>query len=491
MGRRRAVLGRDRGAPIMKSSFRRLTLTVLFLALGLLTFASVADAPEWPRFRGPLGNPVSTEPLPDTWSKTENVEWKTDIPGRGWSSPIVSGNRVFVTAATTDGPSKSPQAGTQYSNEYIAELQKQGLSMSEIEARVVARDFELPSEVTLHYFLYCVDLETGKLDWKQEYYAGRPPVGRHRKNSFTSETPVTDGNLVYVYSTSLGLWAYDMEGRLVWQTPLEPLQVYGDFGTGASPALVGDLVVIVSDNEEQQFIAAFDKTTGAQVWRTDRDLRISTNRSARRTGWSTPYIWTTPQRTEIVTIGPGFAVSYDLAGTELWRLAGMGGGPIPSPYAWDGLLYLNGGSGGALAAVRPGATGTLQAGPDADPPSEAVAWFVERAGTYLATQLFYEGALYSLSDMGVFTRYDAKTGALSYRVRIENGFAFTSSPWAYGGKIFCLNEEGKTFVIAAGDEYELLKVNDLDEFALATPALVGDRLLLRTESLLYSIRQKP
>jgi outer membrane protein assembly factor BamB len=467
----------------MTHTFRRLVFAIPFMALGWLALGFAADAPEWPRFRGPLGNPVSAARLPDRWSKTENVEWKTAIPGRGWSSPIVSGDQIFVTAAISDGPSKLPQIGTQYSNEYVAELQKQGLSAKEIEERVVARDFELPSEVTLRYVLYCVDLKTGKLNWTREYYAGRPPVGRHRKNSFASETPVTDGNLVYVYSTSLGLWAYDMKGRLVWKTPLENLPVYGDFGTGASPALAGNLLVIVSDNEKQQFIAAFDTKTGRQVWRTNRDLRTGPGASARRTGWSTPFVWTTPGRIEIVTIGPGFAVSYDLTGAELWRLPGMGGQPIPSPYASDGLLYLNGGSGGLLAAVRPGAKGTLS-------PGESVAWSVERAGTYLATQLFYDGALYSLSDMGVFSRYDAKTGKLGYRVRIENGVAFTSSPWAYGGKVFCLNEEGKTFVIAAGDEYKLLNVNDLDEFAMVTPALVGDRLLLRTESLLYSIRQK-
>jgi outer membrane protein assembly factor BamB len=472
----------------MNRSYRPIALAVSVAIVTVVGLVFAADEPEWPRFRGPQGNPVSTVRLPDTWSKTENVEWKAVIPGRGWSSPIVSDNRVFITAATTDGASKKPQIGTQYSNEYVAELQKQGLSMQDIEARIMERDFELPSEVTLHYFLYCVDLKTGKVNWTQEYHAGHPPGGRHRKNSFTSETPVTDGTHVYVYATSLGLWAYDMKGRLAWKTPLENYPMYGDFGTGASPVLAGNLLVIVSDNEKQQFIAAFDKKTGKQVWRTNRDLKAGTSATARRTGWSTPYVWTTPERTELVTIGPGFAVSYDLSGKELWRLAGMGGGPIPSPYASGGLLFLNGGSGGMLAALKPGAMGILAAGPGSTP-SEHVAWAMERAGTYLATQVAYGGALYSLTDAGILSRYDATTGKLGYRSRIEGGVAFTSSPWASDGKIFCLNEEGKTFVIAAGEKYELLKVNDLDEFALATPALVNDRLLLRTETQLYSIRQ--
>jgi len=478
------------GAPaIMKHMSRPFALAVVLAAVALGPMLIAADTPEWPRFRGPQGNPVSTSRLADTWSKTQNVEWSASIPGRGWSSPIVSGGKIFVTAATTDGASKKPQVGTQYSNEYVAELQKQGLSGKEIDDRVTARDFELPDEVNLHYFLYCVDLKSGKVNWKQEYHTGKPQGGRHRKNSFTSETPITDGKLVYVYATSLGLWAYDMKGKLVWKTPLENYPMYGDFGTGASPALAGDLLIVCNDNEKQQFIAAFDKKTGKQVWRTDRDLRTGTSAAARRSGWSTPYVWVTPGRTEIVTIGPGFAVSYDLQGKELWKLAGMGGGPIPSPYAWGGLLLLNGGSGGAIAAVKPGAAGSFSVAPKAEP-SAHVAWSIERAGTYLPTQLAYDGAIYALTDTGILSRYDATTGKLGYRSRIENGVAFTASPWAYGGKIFCLNEEGKTFVVAAGEKYELLKVNDLEEFALATPALVGDRLLLRTESVLYSIRDK-
>src|SRR5712675_808980 len=170
--------------------------------IGLLTLSAAwAAEPEWPRFRGPDANPVATNAkLPEKWSKTENVEWAAEIPGRGWSSPIVSGHRVFLTTVTTDGESKAPQTGTEYSNEYAAELVKQGLKMDEVMKRVQARDIEMPTEVSLHYFLYCLDLETGKVTWKREFYSGHPPGGRHRKNSFASETPVTDGKLVYIYT---------------------------------------------------------------------------------------------------------------------------------------------------------------------------------------------------------------------------------------------------------------------------------------------------
>jgi len=460
-------------------------------ALALVVCAGWAAEPEWPGFRGPVANPTAAKGrLPEKWSKTENVEWSTTIPGRGWSSPVVNGRNVFLTTVVTDGKSKQPQIGTEYSNEYAAELIKQGLNEKDMLDRVTARDIELPKEVMLHYFLYCLDLQNGKTIWKREFYSGQPPGGRHRKNSFASETPVTDGTLVYVYAANLGLYAFDMKGAQVWHTPLEAYPIYLDFGTGGSAALAGDMLVIVNDNEKQQFIAAFDKKTGKPKWRTDRDLTAAKGAGpSQRSGWVTPFVWKTPQRTEVVTVGPGVAVSYDLAGKELWRLSGMSATPIPSPFAYQGLLYVNGGRGKSLHAIKPGASGDLTLR-EYGQPGEFVAWSQPRLGTYLPTQLAYEGALYVLSETGILSRVDAKTGAVTYRSRIEGGGAFTSSPWAYNGKVFCLSEEGKTFVVAAAEKYQLLHVNLLDEMAQATPAIVGDRLLLRTESRLYSIRGK-
>jgi outer membrane protein assembly factor BamB len=463
----------------------RLALCIAALGLG----AARAADPAWPRFRGPDANPtVPNGKLPEKWSKTENVEWFAEIPGRGWSSPIVFGHRVFLTTATTEGKSKPPQIGTEYSNEYAAELTKQGLSEKEVMERVMARDIELPKEVTLHYFLYCLNLETGKIMWKQEFYSGRPPGGRHRKNSFASETPVTDGSLVYVYVANLGLYAYDMQGAQVWHTPLEAYPIYLDFGTGASPVLWGNRLLIVNDNEKQQFIAAFDTKTGKQIWRTNRDL-VAKGDGPQRSGWVTPFVWMSPQRTEIVTVGPETAVSYDADGKELWRLSGMSAAPIPSPFAYDGLLYVNGGAGKGIFAIKPGGTGNLTVGQDGKE-TDYVAWSQPRGGTYLPTEVAYDGALYVLSEKGILSRYEAKTGKQTYKSRVEDGGAFTSSPWAYNGKVFCLSEEGKTYVIAAGEKYEVVQVNALDEMAQATPAIVGDRLLLRTESRLYSIRNR-
>jgi outer membrane protein assembly factor BamB len=444
----------------------------------------------WPQFRGPESNPVGTHArLAERWSRTENVEWSQDIPGRGWSSPIVTGGKVYVTTVTTEGKSKPPETGTEYSNEYVAELRKQGLPMEEVIKRVTERDIELPHEVTLHYFIYCLDLKNGKVEWKKEFHTGHPPGGRHRKNSFVSESPVTDGKFVYVYVANLGLWAFDLKGKLAWTTPVEANPIYLEFGTGSSPALAGNLLVIVSDNEKQQYIAAFNKQSGKQVWRTNRDLGGKAQ-PVQRSGWATPFVWRHALRTEIVAVGPGEAVSYDLAGKELWRMSGMSATPIPTPFAYDGLLYIDGGRGRPLFAIRPGAAGNISLGEN-QTSNEYVVWSQARGGTYLPSPVAYDGAVYTLTETGILNRFDAKTGKQTYKTRIDpKATAFTTSPWAYNGKLFCLSEEGQTFVVSTGEEFRLLHVNELDDMAQASPALVGERLLIRTEHRLYSIRRR-
>src|SRR4030095_10950155 len=335
---------------------------VLMCALLLVSLPVRAQDLTWPQFRGPESNPVGRHSrLAERWSKTENVEWSRPIPGRGWSSPIVTGGKVYITTVTTDGKSKPPQIGTEYSNEYVAELMKQGLSEKEVVDRVTARDIELPKEVNLHYVLYCLNLKSGKVEWQKEFYAGQPPGGRHRKNSFASESPVTDGKFIYVYVGNKGLWAFDLKGKQVWSTPLEANPIYLDFGTGSSPALAENLVVIVNDNEKQQYVAAFDKKTGKQAWRTNRDLAKG---QPARSAWVTPFVWRHTLRTEIVTIGPGEVISYDLSGKELWRMSGVSGAPVPTPFAYEGLLYVNGGRGRPLFALRPGATGDISLAKD-------------------------------------------------------------------------------------------------------------------------------
>jgi outer membrane protein assembly factor BamB len=245
----------------------------------------------------------------------------------------------------------------------------------------------------------------------------------------------------------------------------------------------------MSDNEKQQYIAAFDKRSGKQVWRTYRNLG-GKSQPVVRSGWATPFVWRHALRTEIVAVGPGEVLSYDLTGKELWRLSGMTLTPVPTPFAYEGLLYVNGGRGRALFAIKPGASGNISLQKD-QTSNEYIVWSQPRGGTYLPSSVAYEGAIYTLTETGILNRFDAKTGKQTYKTRIDPAAtAFTTSPWAYNGKLFCLSEEGQTFVVSTGEEFKLLHVNELNDMAQASPALVGERLLIRTEHRLYSIRRK-
>src|SRR5262245_2303716 len=209
---------------------------------------------------------------------------------------------------------------------------------------------------------------------------------------------------------------------------------------------------------------------------------------------STPCVCRNALRTEIVAVGPRITLSYDLESKKLWRLSGMSSIAIPAPFAYDGWLYVNGGSKGTMFAVRPGAFGDISLKTDADERSNKfVAWSDPKGGTYLPTPVAYDGGVYVLNEVGILTRFDAKTGLQNYKSRLASdggSGAFTSSPWAYNGRIFCLDEEGTTYVVKAGVKFQVLRVNSLDEMTLASPAIAGDRLLIRTETRLYSIRKQ-
>jgi outer membrane protein assembly factor BamB len=226
-----------------------------------------------------------------------------------------------------------------------------------------------------------------------------------------------------------------LNGKQVWNTTLESNPIYLELGGGSSPALAGKLLVVVCDNQKKQYIAAFDKRTGKQVWRTERDLG-GKEPPFQRSSWATPYIWRHAQRTEIVTIGPETVVSYDLSGKELWRMRGVSMTPVPTPFAYEGLLYINGGRGRSLLALRPGASGdiTLKEGETAN---EYIVWSQPRGGTYLPSSLAYQGAIYTLTETGILNRFDAKTGKQTYKTRIDPAAAnFTTTPRAYNGKLF-------------------------------------------------------
>jgi outer membrane protein assembly factor BamB len=460
------------------------TLTLLFVTA--LVTAPAAPDTIWPQFRGPSGRGVSSiDTLPTTWSTTINVAWKADVPGRGWSSPIVWGNQVFVTTAISPGAFKQASPGI-YGNDYAADLKAAGASDDEIMAKVIARDVELPKESgDLLFMVYSFDVSTGKLRWEQQAYKGPPGGGRHRKNTYASETPATDGERVYALFGNVGLFCYSMDGKLLWTHKIDPQPRYLDFGTAASPVVHDGRVYILDDNEAHSYIAALDAKTGSVIWKTPRKLE-----GRLQSGWSSPYVWVNAQRTEIVAIGTGVTISYDTDGKELWRLKGATQAN-PTPTEGDGMLFIGTGSQGEsnrpLFAVKPGASGdiSLSAGATSN---QFVAWYQPRAAAYTSSPLAYGGRVYVVNDNGVLQVFEGKTGREIYKARVGGaGNTFSASPWVYGGRIFFLSEEGDTFVITPGDSYDEVAKNSLGELAFASPAVTRDGLFIRTQSKLYRI----
>lgn len=457
----------------------------------LAVHAAGAPAPEWPGFRGPHMDGLALNArLPDTWSKTTHVKWVADVPGRGWSSPIVSGNTVFVTSAISGRPFKEPTPGI-YGNDFIAEMRAQGLSNAEINTRLRARDNEVPEEsAEIRYMIYAFDATTGKITWEREAYKGLPIGGRHRKNTYASETPFTDGERVYAYfGENIGLFVYALNGDFLWKRTWPPQPIYLDFGTGTSPIVYEGRVYLQQDSEKECYLTALDAKTGADVWRVARKDKGWQRTSA----WSTPFIWKNSQRTEIVTSGHGFIMSYDLAGTELWRL-GKTFMPLMSPFASGDVLYAGTGAQEGDAArpffaIKAGASGDITLAPEATS-NAYVLWTHPRAAGYTPSALVHQGRVYLVHDTGIMVVVAADTGRELYKARVGGvGHTFSASPIATADRIYFTDEEGVTIVLAPGDEYKEIAQNDLGEMTLASPAVAGHALFVRTAQKLYRIQQ--
>ncbi|MEQ9410705.1 MAG: PQQ-binding-like beta-propeller repeat protein [Fuerstiella sp.] len=438
-------------------------LTFSLLAAGL-THRSLANELNWPQFRGADARGVSaSDGLPDRWSATENVAWKTDLPGRGWSSPIVWGDRVFVTSVINTGASEEPKKGLYFGGDRPA-----------------------PPDSVHRWVVFCLDLTSGDVVWQKQVHEGRPETAIHLKSSFASETPVTDGERVYACFGNLGIFCFDFAGELLWEKRLTPHKTRNGWGTAASPVVHEDRVYLVNDNEEDSYLLALDARTGGEIWRTERD---------ENSNWATPYIWKNADRVEIVTPGTDQVRSYDLSGTQLWSFTGMSSITIATPFEYKGLMYISSGYVGdrnsrPIYAIRPGASGDISLGEN-ETSNDWIAWCQKMAGPYNPSTLIYEDRLYVLYDFGFIACFDPVTGEPIFaKQRIPQGRAFTTSPWAYGGKVFCLNEDGVTYVLKSGDELEILHRNALadDDMAMATPAIVDDRLLIRTSARLYCIQ---
>lgn len=432
----------------------RFSLTALVCTLFLTP--ALADNAHWPQFRGDkLDGLAEGKTLPDRWSTTENVVWKADIPGWGWSSPIVWGNKIFVTSAVGEKDLPKPIIG--------------GYPGGNVKIDDVQR-----------FMLYCLDFDTGKVLWERESHKGLAPQPRHPRNSLASETPICDGERVYAYFGNIGIFAYDMDGKKLWEARLGDFRMRGGWGTGASAVLHKGRLYVVNDNEQKSFLAALDAKTGSELWRIDRE---------EKSNWSTPYIWENEKRTELVTIGTNKVRSNDLDGKLLWELRGTSGLVSLMPIAKHGLLYLGAGYHiGPLYAIKPGASGDITLAPNTTS-NEFIAWSQPKGAGIHPCFLFSGDRLYSLFDAGFLTCFDAKTGKLFYeRARVEVKSRFYASPWAYNGKVFMLNEDGTTHVIEDGPEYKPLHTCALDDNCWATPAIARGSLFIRTYTKLYRLQ---
>lgn len=443
----------------------------LFACLSLLACAALAGpvAPvdvsavadtNWPQWRGPDGAGIGQGTFPDTWSATSHIAWKTPIGGRGHSSPVVWGNRIFLTTsiegAEIPGRKAPDHLGFDLKPGYFHEDS-------------VGVDYAYTLKVL------AVDATSGKPLWERTVHDGPVYDNRHRKNTYASATVVTDGKLVYASFESEGFYAFDVDGNLKWKVSFGGMAKAG-LGPGTSPILFKNLVILQGDQEmgTGSFIVALDQVTGKEVWRTSRENRRS---------WATPLLVQSGGRTELVASGAEAVVAYDPAtGKELWRTDGTRSHPIPSFVQGDGLVFATAGS---QAKVALG----IQPGPAAPAGGSRVVWRYNKGTAYVPSPIYYNGYLYLMTDSGIVTCLDPKTGTLVYEGgRVPVPATFTASPVAFGDKILLTSEDGDTFVVRAGPKHEIIRTNSLEEPVFASPALANGMVFIRGEKNLYAIR---
>jgi outer membrane protein assembly factor BamB len=430
----------------------------------LLTGAAAGvGAQNWPAFRGANASGVAASAVPVSWdlATSKNVAWKAPLPGLGHSSPIVWNDRVYVTTAVA--ASGSPRVVT-------GDSSKSGIDSA--------------TDTGPHAWrLIALDKATGKILWNRLAHEGPPRLKRHVKASHASATPATDGRYIAALMGSEGLFVFDMNGTLKWRADLGVMDVglvddpAYQWGPASSPVILDDMVIVQNDRHKDAFLAAYDLASGQQLWRAAHDEYPS---------WATPAIVRTGGRTEIVTNSGKFIRGFDpKTGRELWRLSDNNTQvKVPTPIPAGDLVIVTGGyppGGRPIYAIRPGRSGVLDKG--------GIAWQTDRGAPYTGTPLFYDGILYVCTDNGILSAYDPKTGARIYQQRVSPEAAgFSASPVGAGGRLYLTSEEGDVFVVRAGRTFELLATNRLGEIAMATPAVSGDLLIIRTRSQLIGIR---
>ena len=438
-----------------------IALALCISAIALITSSVTASGgANWPQWRGPDGQGVSNEKnLPAEWSPAKNIKWKTAIAGRGHSSPIVWGKKIFLTTAT-DGetvPGRKP-----------------GVTHKLADGTDFVHPDAVGADLKHTFKVICIDGTSGKILWERVAYEGPVQDSRHKKASFASSTPATDGKYVFAFFGSEGLYAYDVNGKQLWKQDLGTIGT-ASVGYGVSPILYQNLVIMLCDDSGgKSFIAAYDKKTGKEAWRVARKVDLT---------WSSPVLVKTPTRTEVVTAAAEAIISYDpLTGKELWRHKGLASNAVPSPVVSNDLVIVSSGYPTKIAmALKAGGSGDVTGSPQ-------LVWSHNKGTAYVPSPILYGEYVYLMTGNGSITCLDVKTGKMQYEgARVPKSTTFMASPVAFEGKILLTSEDGETFVLKAGPKHEVLATNSVGEPVYASPAIADGRIFIRGESHLYAI----
>ena len=440
----------------------RKTLPVLlFVAVALVGTVRAQSDAHWPQWRGPFFNGMARGDAPVVWSDTKNIKWKAEIPGRGFSTPVIWGDKIFLTTAIPTGkPAEAP-----------ATPPAEGRRAGGGSGPLVEHRFEV----------LCLDRKTGKILWQRTAKTATPHEGYHRAyGSFASNSPVTDGKYVYAFFGSRGLFAYDFNGKPIWEKDFGvQMKMRLAFGEGVAPLLLGDHLFLVFDHEGgDSFMVAVDKRNGKELWRSARDERSS---------WSTPLAIAHNGRTEIIVSATNKVRSYDAkSGKILWESAGLGANVIPVPVHHNGVVYvMSGYRDPKLMAIKLGKDGDLTG-------SDAIAWSHTRGLAYTTSPVLYDNKLYVVTDNGMVSAFNAVTGEPFYaQTRLPKTYNFKASPVGANGKLYLATEDGDVVVLKMGEKFEVLATNTLtDQVFIASPVIADGEIYLRGQNTLFCIREQ-
>lgn len=445
----------------MKSGTRLKHCFVLIsaLLLHLSIFAQDESAGFWPQWRGPLSTGVAVKGNPPVnFSESQNLKWKTDIPGKGHSTPVVWGDKIIVQTAV---------ATTEKS---VAEKESDGQKPGPMAAN--------QTEFIHEFRVIQVDRSTGKILWQTTVAREVPLEGTHELGSWASNSPSTDGEFIYAYFGSRGIHCLDFEGNIIWQKDFGQLEKHMSFGEGETPFLYKDRLFILWDHNGESFIVALNRKTGEEIWRRERD---------EVTSWSTPLVVEVDGRAQVVTSAPNQVRSYDAeTGEIIWTSTGMTRNVIPNPVYADGILYvMSGFRGSALQAIDIArAKGDISGTP-------AILWTYNQDTPYTPNPLLMEGKLYFLRvNNGFLTCLNAKTGEVIYsKEKLEGINTLFSSPTGVQNRIY-IAAKNTVLVIKAGAPLEALATNTLDDDFHASPVVVGNELILRGFNSLYCFSEE-